>query len=195
MSEAATIDRAEALMARGETAEALALTQSLVSVPTPSHLALAVHAGALKLVGRREEALAFDRQAIERFGTSPIAWHNYAATLDDLGRAAEAVAACEQAFRLGMDAPQTFALYARALRASGNHERADYAYRQSLIRAPGATEVAVEFANYVWMRTGDVAASDVILDGAFHGGGDPSALLQANAIRGRRRRGPRRQAP
>ena len=181
MSEAATIDRAEALMAQGETAEALALTQGLVSVPTPSHLALAVHAGALKLVGRREEALAFDQQAIERFGTSPIAWHNYAATLDDLGRAGEAVAACEQAFRLGMDAPQTFALYARALRASGNHERADYAYRQSLIRAPGATEVAVEFANYVWMRTGDAAASDVILDGAFHGGGDPSALLQAKA--------------
>ena len=72
--------------------------------PAPSHLALAVHSGALKRDGRSLEALAFDRQAIERFGDSPIAWHNLAATLDDLGRAEEAVEACENAFRRGMDA-------------------------------------------------------------------------------------------
>jgi uncharacterized protein (TIGR02466 family) len=181
MSEAATIARAEALMAQGATAQALALTERLVTVAAPSHMALAVHAAALKLVGRREEALAFDQDAIARFGSSPIAWHNYAATLDDLGRVAEAVKACEQAFTLGLDASQTFALYGRALRAVGNHERADYAYRQSLIRAPGVTEVATEFANYAWMRRGNVAEADAILDTAFHGGGDPAALLRAKA--------------
>jgi uncharacterized protein (TIGR02466 family) len=181
MSEAVTIEQAEALMAQGKVAEAVLLTESLVGGSAPSHLALASHAGALKLARRSEEALAFDRQAIDRFGSSPIAWHNYAATLDDLGRAEEAVEAAETAFRLGMDAPQTFALYARALRAAGNHPRADYAYRQSLMRAPAAIEVASEFANYVWMLTGDVLAADSVLDSAFHAGAEPTPLLVAKA--------------
>jgi uncharacterized protein (TIGR02466 family) len=181
MSEAATIARAEALMADGRLDEAVALTEGLVDTPLPSHLALAVHSGALKLAGRNSDALVFDRQGVERFGDSPVAWHNYAATLDDLGRAAEAVEACETAFRRGMDAQQTFAVYARALRAAGNHERAEYAYKQSMIRAPGVTAVAVEYANYVWMRRGDVAEADAVLDIAFHGGSPPSPLLVAKA--------------
>jgi uncharacterized protein (TIGR02466 family) len=181
MSEKATIEKTEALMAQGRVSEALALTAELVAGPAPSHLALATHAGALKIAGQREEALNFDLQAIDRFASSPIAWHNYAATLDDLGRSEEAVAACEQAFRLGMDAPQTFAVYARALRAAGNHERADYAYRQSLIRAPAETHVATEFANFVWMRAGDVGAADAVLDRAFHAGAPPTPLLLAKA--------------
>jgi uncharacterized protein (TIGR02466 family) len=181
MSEAATIAEAEALMGRGATAQALALTEALVATPAPSHLALAVHAGALKLVGRREEAVAFDLQAIDRFAASPIAWHNYAATLEDLGRAAEAVTACERAFALGMDAPQTFGLYARALRGAGNHERAEYAYRQSLVRAPAVAEVAAEYANYIWMLRGDPAEADAILDAAFHAGAPPTSLLLAKS--------------
>jgi uncharacterized protein (TIGR02466 family) len=181
MSEAATITRAEALMAGGRLEEAVALTESLVAVPQPSHLALAVHSGALKLAGRSNDALTFDRQGIERFGDSPIAWHNYAATLDDLGRAAEAVEACETAFRKGMDAQQTFAVYARALRAIGNHDRAEYAYKQSMARSPGVTSVAVEYANYVWMRRGDVAEADAVIDIAFHGGSPPAPLLVAKA--------------
>jgi len=181
MNEAETVAQADALIAQGRAADAVAVTESLVAGPAPSHLALATHSGALKLAGRGEEALAFDEQAIARFAASPVAWHNYAATLDDLGRAAEAVEACEQAFRRGMDAPQTFAVYARALRAAGNHERADYAYRQSLLRAPGVTAVASEYANFVWMRTGDVAAADAVLDTAFHAGAPPAPLLLAKA--------------
>ncbi|THD63529.1 putative 2OG-Fe(II) oxygenase [Phenylobacterium sp.] len=181
MSEQATIERAEALMGQGQVDAALALTAGLAAGPAPSHLALASHSAALKLVGRREEALPFDLQAIDRFADSPIAWHNYAATLDDLGRSQEAVEACEQAFRLGMDSPQTFAVYARALRAAGNHERAEYAYHQSLLRAPAVTEVAAEYANYIWMRRGDVAAADGVLDTAFHAGAHPTPLLLAKA--------------
>ncbi|HEY2752709.1 putative 2OG-Fe(II) oxygenase [Phenylobacterium sp.] len=181
MTEDATIARAEALMADGKAEAALALTAVLVSAQAPSHLALAVHSGALKRVGRLEEALALDQQAVERFGSSPIAWHNYAATLGDLGRASEAVEACEQAFDRRMDAPETFAVYARALRATGNHERADYAYRQCLLRARADPGVASEYANFVWMRRGDVAEADAILDSAFHAGAPPTPLLLAKA--------------
>lgn len=181
MSEAADIARAEALGAEGRFAEAVAITQALVNVPAPTHLALAVHSGALKRDGRSLEALEFDRQAIARFGDSPIAWHNLAATLDDLGRAEEAVEACENAFRRGMDAAPTFAVYARALRAAGNHERADYAYRQALLRAPAEVGVASEFANHLWMMTGDVAVADSALDAAFHAGAPPAPLLIAKS--------------
>ncbi|HEX3366355.1 putative 2OG-Fe(II) oxygenase [Phenylobacterium sp.] len=181
MTEAAEIERAEALMAEGKTDEAVAITESLVAGPAPSHLALACHSGALKLAHRSDEALEFDRQAIERFASSPIAWHNYAATLDDLGRGDEAVEACENAFRRGMDAPQTFAVYARALRAVGNHPRADYAYRQALMRAPAEVGVASEFANHLWMMTGDLKVADSALDAAFHAGAQPAPLLIAKA--------------
>jgi len=181
MSEAAEIARAEALMSEGKTAEAVLVTETLVQAPEPTHLALASHSGALKLSGRSLEALEFDRQALARFGTSPIAWYNYAATLDDLGRGREAVEAVEKAFSLGLDAAQAFSLYGRALRSVGNHPRADYAYKQSLLRAPAQVEVAWEYANYVWMVTGDLAAADAVLDRTFHAGASPSPLLVAKA--------------
>lgn len=181
MNEAAEIQRAETLLQEGRNPEALAITGALVASSAPSHLALAAHSSALKLSGRSEAALTFDRQAIDRFGSSPIAWHNYAATLDDLGRAEEAVEACEQAFRLGMDAAQTFSVYARASRAVGNHDRADYAYKQSLLRAPATLGVATEYSNYVWMRTGDLQAADAVLDRAFHAGAPPTSLLVSKA--------------
>ena len=60
-------------------------------------------------------------QAVERFATSPIAWHNYAATLGDLGRAEEAVDGLREGVSLGLDAPETLGVYARALRAAGDH--------------------------------------------------------------------------
>ena len=177
MNEDAIISRADALIGQGRAAEAIALTEPLVARPSPSLLALAAHAGVLKQAGRHAEALAFDRQAVTSFSGNAIAWHNLAATLDDLGQAEEAVAACERAFRLGIDAPQTFAVYARALRAAGRHERAEYAYQQALARTPADAGVASEYANYVWMMRGDVAAADAVLDRAFHAGGPPAPLL------------------
>ena len=180
MSEA-VIARAEALMAQGKSDDALALTEGLVAEAQPSHMALAAHAAALKAAGRRDEAVAFNLAATERFADSPIAWHNYAATLGDLGRAAEAVSACEAAFRRGLDAPQTWGVYARALQASGDLDRAEYAYRQGLLRPGAEVGVAAELANLIWMRRGDVEAAVSVLDTAFHAGGPPTPLLLVKA--------------
>jgi tetratricopeptide (TPR) repeat protein len=49
------------------------------------------------------------------------------------------------------------------------------------MRAGGATEVASELANLVWMRRGDVGAAEAVLDVAFHAGGQPQPLLLAKA--------------
>jgi uncharacterized protein (TIGR02466 family) len=177
----AVVRRAEALMAEGRAAEALALTGELVKGASPSHVALAGHAAALKAAGQLEAALPFNRQAAERFAASPVAWHNLAATLGDLGRGPEAVAACEEAFRRGLDAPETWSVYGRALMAAGDHARAEYALRQSLMRAGASTGVAEELANLVWMARGDVAEAEKVLDVSFHAGGAPVPLLLAKA--------------
>jgi uncharacterized protein (TIGR02466 family) len=181
VSEAAAVARAEALMAEGRTAEALALTGDLVKAAQPSHVALAAHAAALKAAGELETALPFNRMATERFAASPVAWHNLAATLGDMGRGREAVAACEEAFRRGLDAPETWSVYARALMAAGDHARAEQAYRQSLLRAGADTTVADELANLIWMLRGDTAEAERVLDAAFHAGGAPVPLLLAKA--------------
>jgi tetratricopeptide (TPR) repeat protein len=181
MSETDTVARAEALMAEGRAAEALALTGQLVAGRDPSHVALAAHASALKAAGQLEEALPFSREAVRRYGASPISWHNLAATLGDLGQATEAITACEEAFRRGLDAPETWSVYARAQMAGGDHARAEYAFRQSLLRAGGDTVVAEELANLVWMLRGDVAEAEKVLDTAFAAGGAPVPLLTAKA--------------
>lgn len=181
MNDADAVARAEALLAQGRTADALAITEVLVVVREPSHIALAGHAGALKAAGQLEEALPFSREAVRRYGGSPVAWHNLAATLGDLGQAAEAITACEEAFRRGLDAPETWSVYARAQEAAGDHARAEYAFRQSLLRAGADTVVAEELANLVWMLRGDVAEAERVLDAAFAAGGAPVPLLLAKA--------------
>jgi uncharacterized protein (TIGR02466 family) len=175
------LDRAAALIMQGRMPEALALTQSLVDQPQPSHSVLAEHAAILKAMGRREEALPFDEQAIARFGQSGVAWHNYAATLGDLGRGAASKAACEKAFALGLDAAETWGVMARAELAVGDHDAAEAAYRESLRRAPANVTVAAEFANVAWMRRGDVAEAERIIDTCFAAGGAAPPLLLTKA--------------
>jgi uncharacterized protein (TIGR02466 family) len=175
------LDRADDLIAKGRVQEALLLTQVLVDQPQPSHSGLAAHAAALKLLGKREEALPFNEQAIARFGESGVAWHNYAATLGDLGRGAASKAACEKAFALGLDAAETWGVLARAELAVGDHDAAEAAYRASLKRAPGNFSVAMEFANVAWMRRGNLAEAEAIVDACFVAGGPPAPLLLAKA--------------
>ena len=175
------LDRADALIAQNRLAEAVLLTQVLVDQPAPSHSALAAHATVLKLLGRREEALPFNEQAIARFGDSGVAWHNYAATLGDLGRAGQSKVACEKAFALGLDAAETWSVLARAELAVSDHDAAEAAYRESLKRQPGNFTVATEFADVAWMRRGDLAEAEAIIDACFVAGAQPAPLLLAKA--------------
>ncbi|HEV2531110.1 putative 2OG-Fe(II) oxygenase [Phenylobacterium sp.] len=175
------LKKADTLVGQGRAAEALALTQPLATAAEPTHAALTSHAVVLKALRRPQEALAFNEQATRRFPASGVAWHNLAATLGDLGRGDAARKAAEEAFRRGLDVSQTWSVYARALLAVGALDEAERAYRECLLRAPGEVEVATEYANVIWMRRGDMAAAQAVLDGAFHGGASPAVLLLVKA--------------
>jgi uncharacterized protein (TIGR02466 family) len=175
------LDQAKAFLDAGRLEEALAITRPLAERQDPSHRALAMHSTTLKGLGRREEALAFDERAAKRFPTSGVAWHNLAATLGDLGQGAEAVQAMEQAFRLGLDGALSWGVMARARAAAGDLDGAEEAYRQALRRAPGRAETAAEYADLVWMRRGDLAGAQAILDHCAHAGGPPAPLLLTKA--------------
>ncbi|WP_430419207.1 putative 2OG-Fe(II) oxygenase [Phenylobacterium sp.] len=175
------VDRAKALLDEGRIEEALAVTTPLAEHPEPSHRALAMHSTALKALGRREEALVFDTRATSRYPSSGAAWHNLAATLGDLGQGAKAVAAMEHAFRLGLDGALSWGVMARAKSAIGDLDGAENAYREALRRAPNRVETAAEYANLAWMRRGDLAEAEMILDRCAHAGGLPAPLLLTKA--------------
>jgi len=175
------LDQAKTLLDEGRADEVLALTTPLAEHPEPSHRALALHSTALKGLGRRQEALVFDRRATVRYPTSGVAWHNLAATLGDLGHGAEAVQAMEHGMRLGLDGALSWGVLARAKAAAGDLDGSERAYQEVLRRAPGRPETAVEYADVVWMRRGDLDEAQAVLDHAAHAGGPPAPLLLAKA--------------
>ncbi len=175
------LDRAAALMEAGRLDEALALTRPLADTPDPGHRALALHSAVLKGLGRRETALVFDQRAVMRFPNSGAGWHNLAATLGDLGRGPEAVAALDRGFALGLDGALSWGVMARARLAAGDLDGAEQAYEQVMRRAANHTGNAIEYADLVWMRRGDLAAAQAVLDRSAHAGGPPAPLLLAKA--------------
>lgn len=175
------LDQAKAHLDAGRLDEALAITTPLASPGDAPHRALAMHSTALKGVGRREEALEFDMRAVARFRSSGVAWHNLAATLGDLGRGREAVKAMNEAFLRGIDGALSWGVMARAQAAAGDLDGAEQAYQEALKRAPGRVETAAEYAEVIWMRRGDLASAQAVLDRAAHAGGPPAPLLLSKA--------------
>lgn len=177
----ADLDRAAGYIAAGRAKAALDITKSLIRKANADPRALALHSSALKAMGRREEALPVDREAVRRFPAGRIGWHNLAATLGDLGKADESVQAAEKAIQLGLDAPETLLVYARSLVAAGRLDEGEQAYRRLLKRRPGDVPWGVELANLVWMRTGDLASGDLVLQDMARAGAHPVPILRARA--------------
>jgi uncharacterized protein (TIGR02466 family) len=175
------IDQADALIAQGRLHDALALTQPAATSANPPHSALATHAAVLKGLRRFEEALRFNQQATRLYPTSAVAWHNLAATLGDMGRGQGSKAAAQEAFKRGLDVPETWSVYARALLSVGELDAAEDAYMQSLRRKRDDVEMSTELANVIWMRRGDMASAQGVLDGAFRAGAPGGILLIAKA--------------
>jgi uncharacterized protein (TIGR02466 family) len=175
------VDQAAALLAQGRLQDALALTEPAATSASPPPSALATHAAILKSLRRYEDALRFNQQATRLYPTSGVAWHNLAATLGDMGRGPGSKAAAEEAFKRGLDVAATWSVYARALLSVGELDAAEEAYTQSLKRNRGDVEISTELANIIWMRRGDMASAQAVLDGAFRAGAPAAILLIAKA--------------
>lgn len=176
-----TTEQVNALLKQGRVEDALKVSGRLVAGNDASHSALVAHSNALKAAHRHDEALEFDRKAAARFPESGVAWHNLAATLGDLGFGEEALDALAKGFRLGLDSPLSYLVKARAHIACVDVAAAEAAFREVLRRVPTFTDVAIEYADLVWMAHGKMDDAQTVLDRAFHAGARPAPLLIAKA--------------
>jgi uncharacterized protein (TIGR02466 family) len=103
-----------------------------------------------------------------------IAWHNLAAAEGDAGRPAEAEAAARRAIALGLPAPETRLVLARALQALRHLDDAERTFAEVLERRPLYVDAHRDYAQLVWMRTGDRSLALARLD-------DQLAQHRANA--------------
>lgn len=111
-----------------------------------------------------ERALQLYQQAQQQFPASISAAHNLASILNDLQRYDEAIEYIEHAFKLGGKAPQTWLMYARVLTQLQQFESAQKAYLEAIQLAPAAYEPHREYAQLVWMRSGDAGKAIQLID-------------------------------
>lgn len=121
-------------------------------------------ANELKTAGRIDEAIAAFRAIVDIAPTNPVVMHNLAGALGDAGFNREAVAWAERAIKSGLSAPEAWLVLARALVGEGRHEEAKRAFVQALDRRPTDAAAHKDYAQLVWMMTGDVAMSVARLD-------------------------------
>jgi tetratricopeptide (TPR) repeat protein len=174
----AAVGLAETLRMLDRGTEAIELLAPLVT-PQTNDLALLTYFGfALQSVGRWDEALGWLQQAARTTPFSAVAEHNIASALADLSRHAESEAAVRRAFAKGLDAPETWLVLAHALDGQGRAREAEAAYAEALRRRPGYADVVGDLAKRTWVRTGELAQAQAVLDEALaQSRNDPSLLV------------------
>jgi tetratricopeptide (TPR) repeat protein len=139
---------------------------------------LTYYSFALQSVGRFDEALTWLRRAVATSPTSAVAEHNLAGALGDAQQHADSEAAARRAFAKGLDAAETWLVLARALQAQDRPEEAQAAYDEAIRRRPGYADAYGDMAKTTWMRTGDAARAQAVIDEAIgHQPRDPALLV------------------
>jgi tetratricopeptide (TPR) repeat protein len=164
---AALHGRAQAALARGEVAGALAVLQPARADPDAPLPVLRLLASTLRALRRDAEARPLLDRLTRMQPQSAVAHHNLAAALGDMGDARGAEAAARQAQTLGGDAPETWLVLGRALTAQSRLSEAEAALTQALARRPTYGDALRDLAQLIWMRTGDAAAALEPLDRAL----------------------------
>ncbi len=131
-------------------------------------------ASELKAAGRIDEALVAFRAIVDIAPGNAVVLHNLAAAFGDAGRDKEAIDWAGRAITAGITAPETWLVLARAQIADGNAEEGKRAFLEALRRRPDDPTAQKEFAQLVWMLTGNRAAALEKLDEAI--AGDPRAI-------------------
>lgn len=113
----------------------------------------------LRAAGRLNEAITVYRTHLSANAQDRVAWHNLAAALGDAGHFDEAETACRRAQALGLDAAETWLVLGRALQALGRLDEAEAALEMALERKPDDAATHRDYAQLIWMRTGNADAA------------------------------------
>jgi adenylate cyclase len=116
-------------------------------------------------LGHDEEAESHYRRAIE---LDPAYWRNYSflsAFLAASGRLEEAIAEIEKGIRLEPDSPRLYSNLGAFYLITGDHERAAWAFGESIDREPTAR--AYSNAGAAWFYVGEFATAEGMFRGAL----------------------------
>jgi len=141
---------------------------SETTAPQPSLTEMTRDAQLLRAEGRHAEAIDVLKSIIDIAPDNVAVLHNYAAALGDAGRAREAVAVLQQAFSKGLNAPESWLVYARAQMALQAFKEAQAAFGRLFALRPYDHSAHKEFAQLVWMQTGDRERALKVLDQAIN---------------------------
>lgn len=109
--------------------------------------------------GDTSGAVKIYQQLTKAFPQDRVGWHNLASSLGDMGSHRAAIDAAQSAQKLGLDAAETWLVLARSYQAIGELTASGDAFDRVLARQPNHTEAHKEFAQLIWMQTGDAQAT------------------------------------
>lgn len=124
-------------------------------------------ANALKAEGRFDEAVTAYRAIVDIAPDNPVVSYNLAAALADAGRNKEAIDWVSRAISKGITAPEAWILLARAFAAEEKVDESMRAFSEAIQRQPTNAVAQREFAQLVWMTTGDLANALRAVDAAI----------------------------
>jgi len=124
-------------------------------------------ANELKAAGRIDDAIAAFRSIVDQAPGNPAVMHNLAGALGDAGRNKEAILWANRAINAGIKAPETRLVLARALVGENQIEEAKKAFKAAIDIQPLNFDAQKEYAQLVWMTTGDLALAISMIDKAI----------------------------
>ncbi len=176
------LDLAQALMAAGQPARALAAFQDSLR-RDPAYLpALLEYAGALKSMGQAAQELAVAKRAAASAPSDPRAWNALGQAQLDTGALREAIASFEQALKLDPEMPEAHNGTGIALAQSGDAAGGEKEFREAVRVLPNYGEAHGNLANILaWKQSFREAGYE--FDKAVHfGPGDVAARLNYGSM-------------
>jgi tetratricopeptide (TPR) repeat protein len=165
-AQGAALELARMLNASGAHRECIEVTEPASRADRPAEGLLVERARAFQALGLQDKRLAERERIAWLYPTKPSVYHNLAAALGDAGYPERAEQSAREALARGGTAPETWLVLARALQSQQRLDEAEGAFRETLLRRPGYAPALRDWAQLVWMRTGELDRALAVLDTA-----------------------------
>jgi tetratricopeptide (TPR) repeat protein len=130
---------------------------------------------------RNDEAVPVCRRVAAALPADGIAAARLAAALVGTQQFDEAAQWIQRAFALGMDQAEAWFIAGSAAIGAGRYDAAQAAFRNACDRDPGYLDAQREFAQLIWMRSGDLANATALLDSTLRERPGTAGLLAIKA--------------